>query len=477
MKRSPYAFRVTIVLVTLLSAANWGFVASGGILHVPETAEVKAVRVTIHPAAEARPALKYELLPPFLERTPGNAAVHYGKVTAEQAAFFADTELQEKLWKWNQTPLDELPRDEIRRIVESPLTYGALRRAARCEYCDWQLPIREGEFFAMLLPEVHQMRSFARIVALRARLQIAEGKFEEAIETLQTGYVMGRNAAEGETLISGFVGVAICSIMSGQLEELIQEPGAPNLYWALTMLPRPLVDMQPGIEAERDAIYLMLPELRDLDDTSRSAEQWRELLERFWEKVAGYADLSETAARPEALTVLGIAGYPMAKRALIERGRSPEVVEAMSVPQVILIYTLQTYDELRDDLFRWFYVPYSDTREGSRKAEENFRRAVTGRREILPVAAVLLPAVRAAHAAIARNDREIAGLRTIEALRMYAATNEGRLPEKLNDLPVPVPLDPFTGRPFDYKLDGETAVLEGPPAPGLLFRVEVKVAH
>lgn len=477
MKRNSYALSMMIVLVTFLSAANKALNALGGGLHIPKTAEEKTVRITVHPAAEARPALEYHLLPPFLDRTPGNAAVHYGKVTAEQAFFFGNKELQEKIFEWTQTPLDELPCDEVRGIVQSPFIFGSLQRAARCEHCDWLLPIREGDFYSMLLPEVQQMRSFARLLALRARLHVAEGEFDEAVRTLQIGYAMGRDAAEGQTLVNGLVGVAICNIMSRQLQELIQEPDSPNLYWALTMLPRPLVDMQPGIEAEMDALYLMLPELRDLDDTSRSADQWRELLHRFWQKVARGSDLSDMAARPEALTVLSIAGYPMAKQALIQRGRSPEVVEAMPVPQVILIYTLETYEELRDDLFKWFYIPYSETREGIRKAEENLKRSLMEGQEILPVATGLLPAIWVAHEVIARNDREIAGLRTIEALRIYAAMNEGRLPEKLGNLSVPVPVDPFTGRPFDYQLDGETAVLEGPPARGLLFRVEIKVAH
>jgi len=473
MKRSSHALSMMIVLITLLPAASQ---ARAG-LHIAKTAEEKAVRITIHPAAEARPSLEYQLLPPFLDRTPGNAAVHYGKVNAQQLVFFGNPDLQEKIGNWTRTPLDELPRDEVRETVQSPLIFDSLRRAARCEQCDWLLPIHEGDFFTIHLPELSQMRSFARLLALKARLQIAEGEFDEAIRTLQAGYAMGRNAAEGQTLINGLVGVAISNIMSNQLQEMIQQPGAPNLYWALTMLPRPIVDMQPGIEGEMDSLYLMLPELRNLDDTPRTADQWRHLLHRFWEKVASYADLSKTAARPEALTVLSIAGYPAAKDALIERGRSHEAVEAMPVPQVILIYTLETYDELRDDLFKWFYVPYSEALDGSREAEENLRRAVRERREILPVANVFLPAIRAAHTAIARNDREIAGLRTIEALRIYAAANEGRLPEKLDDLTVPVPVDPFTGEPFHYQLDGETAVLQGPPAPGLLFRVEIKVAR
>ena len=60
---------------------------------------------------------------------------------------------------------------------------------------------------------------------------------------------------------------------------------------------------------------------------------------------------------------------------------------------------------------------------------------------------------------------------------MYAAAHDGRLPEKLSDLTVPVPVDPITGQPFAYQLEDDTAVIEGPPLPGVVLRVEVKVAR
>ena len=48
------------------------------------------------------------------------------------------------------------------------------------------------------------------IVALRARLQIAEGKYEEAIASLQTGYGMARQLAEQPFLVSGLIADGDC---------------------------------------------------------------------------------------------------------------------------------------------------------------------------------------------------------------------------------------------------------------------------
>lgn len=435
------------------------------------------VKLTLHAAAEPRPALKYQLLPEFMERIPGNAAVYYGKVTAEQRRFFSNQENLDNIERWRQSPLEELRNDEVRLPLGSIEYY--LDRAARCEDCDWQLPIREESLYTILLPELQQTRQFARILGTKARIHIARGEFDEAVKTLKTGYAVGQDAAAGETLVNGLVGISNCSIISDQVLEFVQQPDAPNLYWALTALPRPLIDLRGAVESEMHALELSFPELRNLEKAKGSPEQWRERLYLFWQKLAELSgDSSMTAgAKPALVTAACVRGYPMAKRALVERGFPPESVEAMPVGQVILLYTIETYEDLRDDVFKWFYVPYPEARERQDAAEGELRRASVEHREIIPVANVLLPAIQACRTAVLRNEREIAVLRLIEALRMYAAEHDGRLPQKLNDTSVPVPDDPVTGQPFEYRVEGDTAYLRGPWLPGVPLNYEITMVR
>ena len=58
-------------------------------------------------------------------------------------------------------------------------------------------------------------------------------------------------------------------------------------------------------------------------------------------------------------------------------------------------------------------------------------------------------------------ERDFTSLRIIEALRLYAYNHEGKLPESLDDIKeVPIPQsNPLTGKPFSYRLEGDTAVL------------------
>jgi hypothetical protein len=69
-----------------------------------------------------------------------------------------------------------------------------------------------------------------------------------------------------------------------------------------------------------------------------------------------------------------------------------------------------------------------------------------------------------------RLDRKIAALRCVEAVRLYAAAHAGKLPTALKDIDeVPIPLDPATGNDFEYKADGNKAVLSAPAPDGKSF--------
>ena len=50
---------------------------------------------------------------------------------------------------------------------------------------------------------------------------------------------------------------------------------------------------------------------------------------------------------------------------------------------------------------------------------------------------------------------------------MHAAEHNGKLPAQLAEVKLPLPVDPITGKPFVYKLDGATATLQGTPPKGL----------
>jgi len=98
---------------------------------------------------------------------------------------------------------------------------------------------------------------------------------------------------------------------------------------------------------------------------------------------------------------------------------------------------------------------YPLAREGIEAAEEPSSGSGEGM-EVVPLARLVLPAVGNCRVAVTRLERRFAALRCVEAIRLYAAAHDGRLPEFLDEVTeVPIP-----GKPFPYRLEGDTAVLE-----------------
>jgi hypothetical protein len=431
--------------------------------------EEAPTKIVLHPMAAPRPALKYQLLPPFIERRPGNAAVQYLKLPHEQTYLFSNSDFWETLQKWNEMPLPELRKvfaedKQCTWITDSnSMTWEFLERGSRCESVDWDLPIREyaHRTWMIRLPDIQSARSWARILSPRVRVQIAEGKYDEAIKTFQVGMAFGRHVGDQQCfLVQSLVGITIARMMLSQMETFVQQPEAPNLYWALASLPKPFVSLHHAFEVEASWMELCFPELRDIDKKEYSPEQWRQHLENLIQVVVdlhGGGD-SPKITRPMIMNTM-IAAYPRAKQYLIEHGRSAESVEAMPVAQALVLFTMHTYREICDENTKYLSLPYAQYRKWEKLAEKQMREGF--RSEAVPLASTLLPAVSAAKSAETRVDRDIAALQVLEALRIYGAAHNSQLPENLNDITeVPIPCDPFTDEPFVYHRNGDTAVLE-----------------
>ena len=442
----------------------------------------RTFQLVVHPAAEPQPALKYRLLPRLLDCKPGNAAVMYGRAFAERRIDWPG-----ELAQFLESPVTDLPAERLKEtlakldevLCEHRHLLDTIHSAARRERCEWELPFRETNPFTIRFPLLQKMQQGAILLALQAQRQIAQGDYENAVGTLQTGYALARHAAQGETLISGLVGVAACDYMSSQVRQLIQRPDSPNLYWALASLPRPFVDLRSAFELEADALYLSIPELRDLE-TPQPDEHWRNLIDKVTHHLTQIAVLAPEAHGQAVAAFRAIKAYPAAKRFLIQQRRSPEEVDAMPVPQVVVIHAMRTYEQARDDMFRWFALPYWQAHERLQESEDRLRRVTS--KEVFPLASVLLRSLSMCHFAVAKNDRTIAMLRAVEALRLHAHSNGGKLPDRLDHVTVvPVPIDPLTGKLFRYHTNAEGAVLESLAPPGKHpiqgLRFEIKMVN
>ena len=440
----------------------------------------------VHPMDQPSPALKFSLLPMFFDLRPGNAAVYYGKVQAEQLIFFSNNDLQMSIIDLIDAPLEDVKDSPFGSMACPDPIYAQLRNAALCESCDWQVPIRNERFFEILLPELQQTRHFCRLLAARARYQIANGQYEDAIETLQTGYALAKNNATGPTYVHMLVAIACQSLMDEQLECLIQQPDAPNMYWALAALPDPLVSIRSAAEAEMSFVELSFPHLRDLSEeavNSRTPEFWHQQLVELMALTNyvsnGNRDWEEVTAQAEAMVAtLTMRGYPRARRLLVGQGMDADFVKELTPSQAVLIAGIIEFHQHNHDIIKWSFLPYHMAASGAREADRNIGTIPGDEDVVLGLAGMVSPAVQQILAAQARARRQTVVLQAVEAIRMYAANNGGKLPESMDDLrSCPIPNDPVTGKPLALSFEEEQISISGPPLPSGVLDVEITIVE
>ena len=291
-------------------------------------------------------------------------------------------------------------------------------------------------------------------------MQIAQGKTDDAIETLRAGYAWSRNWGHAPSIIQCFIGCAFHSILDPQTCTLIGQENSPNLYWALTDLALEPIDFHEALSYESKIWEFSLHGVEDLDRRILTVEEVNKLAEEIPHIVSRRGDENLATTLLWAVQL-----EPQARKYLLDHGYTAEKLDAMPVLQVAMLYRWRQFQVVRDDCFKFLLLPDADSRGMASRADEAVKAAYA-RGEGTPFTN-LLPAIHAATYARLRSMRQVNLLRTVEALRMYAA-ERGRWPEKLDDIKaVPVPNDPYTEKPFEYSVKDGVAILRPvPDGPG-----------
>jgi hypothetical protein len=390
------------------------------------------IRLTVRPMAEPKPALRYMLLPELKEMTPGNPIPNYLKCMLDQD-FTAD-------------------RETLR-----PSALQLADRAARMDRPDWQILQKvKTDGISLLIPDVQKVRALAAALQERFRDEISKRRYDDCIRTAKTMFAVSRHMSEHPTLIGDLVGIAIAFIAIGPLEEMLEQPGAPNLYWALTNLPNPLVPLDRGIEGER---VLILSEMKDLSDAiPMSADQIKKLADHI-DRLRSFDGKPVKSTRTWLNERKKDEKFLKGARArLVESGLSEERLQRFPTEQILFLDEKLAYEISRDEVMKLMKLP-------SYQLE-----ALYGRIKTKPADAslfgFLVPAMIKVRRAQSRLEQRIGMLRHLEAIRAYAASHEGKLPAKLSECSVPLPDDPITGKPYRYEVEANTFHLRNTPPPG-----------
>ncbi|MFK8112215.1 MAG: hypothetical protein AB8B91_08420 [Rubripirellula sp.] len=432
----------------------------------PKTKEKVAVSprsITLHPQQQPDPMLRYRFWPAPEKQLQQRAMPIISRALilslqvntdAKQAVVDRFVDLS-----WTQDGSD-FPVEEIRAQI-APFRFalkelGHAENRMQTQY-DLQLDqLTASELLQTLLPELQQMRDLARVLQLRMRLAIAEQRWEDAIDDCRLGFRLAEAAAHSTDFLLGrIVGFAISGIMMSAIEEAIQHPDCPSLYWALACLPESrLFETRDSIQFESIAFSRVFSVASDLPDEPIGEDAARakvlELVQQANELMGSGEEQQASADLLTGLYVLSQADASRDTLAALPNWR--DRAKDLSAVEAVLRASVLKCARDRDRWVAWSLLPeeaweeYKDERMASLDLRESDSTDI-----LKSLMRMLTPAVDHARSIGLRSNQQRNYLLTLEALRMHAAIH-GQLPATLDKLrPVPAWNDSLGNQPFGYQ--------------------------
>ncbi|MDR2642869.1 MAG: hypothetical protein LBC74_08745 [Planctomycetaceae bacterium] len=372
--------------------------------------------------------------------------------------------------KQNLIPVDGVDEERIYHKLDD--VYKFLEKGSKSRLYNWS-ESAELKGIATLLSFVQEMRELARYLSDKADWEIRNGKFDDAIKTIKTGLALGnhvKNSIPYNTFVEMLVGIAINGVMYKQLFHLISQPDAPNLYPALTQY-QPNTNVISVINSERSFWLLnsnFNPEILDNIDKA-SNEVCKNVLEEIALVLAyntnGTSDDLYDKKAPKVsqiVSVFCVLLYQPAKQHLRDSGLSDEKIESLSLYQIVVPYLIKRVQHFYDLMCIEATFELGKSYSAFRSNETDIVDTLDYINPVDLFLRLVLPPTYAAQCAVLRESQTIDRLKIIEAIRYYAAVNNGKLPESLDAITeVPVPkICPLTGRHYNYKLEGKTITID-----------------
>ena len=431
-------------------------------------------KMTVSPANESKPAMKYRLVRQPLDLRAGNAAPYYYRaLILMRPAFSPDDRYYDEYLTTSNNVAEELAAaEEVLKRAQD--VFGELNRASSRSSCEWSFDaarLTGTDAITFLLPEVSAIRTISRLTTLRARVAMHKGDLPAAIEALQINYQTARDVAAADLTVNQIVAMAINNHGSEDLIRLISCPQAPNLYWAIAELRHNTINVVPGAKIDLLSPFRLFPFLEEVEAPGGTPELWTQraaevlsMMSNIDKGTVGKVDLK---TRLLTTTMLASA-YPNAKQRLLDDGMSASKVETMPTAQVVFIDSVRAYQELADDYEKLSYIPFTHFEKYHEDLAVRMNEATSLRRPLMR--SMMITAVDSIHRSHVRMQRMLAAVQTIEAIRMHAARNGNALPTSLHEIScVPVPKNPATDRPFVYVGNSDTGTLTLPLSDGVAY--------
>lgn len=419
-----------------------------------ESSVERSLRVSPRAIDPADTSLR--LMPSETELVDGNAAVVMLRLIGGENNFMRDIapQVQELL----ALPLDD-PRvkDEFGfNRIQIELTRAALMRTA-----DWGYPMQQGA--DLLLPDLQSHRFIAGFgMSLWIRKQLESDFTTTAMEGIGTQLACAQHIGRTPIVVNQLVATNVALMSIDRIEELVEHDSVPNLYWPLTMIPDRLVNIQAALQWESELLVRSLPSLgKSMPPIGDPA--WDRIANEFSDVMVNNGAFVNTELEAMVLKMKLLAA---AKEQLPGMNLYPDSeLQSMNDTETVMRWILAVSRSVNYQVEVCSSLPPSqaipalaDIQRRSEKLKDDL--GAPG------VPFIESPANIYLH--VAKFDRFIKMLQTLEAVRHHVALNEGSLPKSLDEITsLPVPPDPLTGGSFRYEFGDGSFVLQAPTIEGV----------
>jgi hypothetical protein len=422
-------------------------------------AEPKIVVVDITPRAIETPLLKYRFVPREDELKPGNAVPILLRLPWEQRTWME--KVYPNLHKWDEVPLTDPKWKDYSDI--SPRFFDEMKRAAYRREANWEYPIGEVPAMIIAIPDVQGLRTFlGNGLSSKAKYHLSKGELNETLEVIKVGITNSRHLANTPFIINQLVAAQIQRTMFDRTVDLISQPQSPNLYWGLSTIPKGILSLERTADFEGQMLVMTFPFVDDLDKP-RTKEEWKKLFDQqllhladTWGLIVPKGEVKKKEAFAEV--------EKLARKELTNVwGHTPEKIASMTMEEAVLRWFISNHKYLDDSYSAFMALPprealprlielNQDSNNFYNKMDSKFFEFFKN-----PLFNYLT---------LQNNYRKIQILRVIEAVRHYAGTHDGKFPVKLEEITdIPVPIDPITDKPFEWKVKDNEATLGSPQLP------------
>ncbi len=433
-----FAFPVRGLLVAVV------FAAASGRLHAQFDAAVTK-QLQLSPQAATDTDAFFHLLPSEEDQETGNAVPVLLRMVYEQQAFMKD--VYPRLHEYAEMAINDPKLHELyfNRFADQ------IMRAGSMSFADWEYPLRGDRPYLILLPDIQSQRQLAgRGMTAWIKQRLSKGETDEALKGIRGQLACGRHCAATPVMVCNLVGLSLANSGFDNLELAIQIDKTPNMYWALASLPPTLQDLGPTVRWELWATPARLKEpLPPVGD-----EAWGQIARTFVDLYAESSNERYTEEEGESLKKnierLALGALPSSL------GFSDAEIQQMTPEERVMRWVYLQYCRVRTQIEPLTYQAPAQIIAAKNKidAEHKELLAATGAKSS-PYPVAIPQGILAC-----RNfERRVKFLQTIEALRDHAGKHNGRLPPNLDELRLPAPNDPFTGKPLVYENDGKTVRL------------------